>query len=69
MKKLLAASTLFVFFIGSNVAQSSLGYKCTTSSNPENNTGKCRELSSGNGDMCFTYGEGTACDGDTSGLG
>lgn len=40
------------------------GYECTVSSIPANNTGHCRALSSGNGDMCFTYGEGPACSGD-----
>lgn len=40
------------------------GYECTVSSTPSNNTGHCRALSSGNGDMCFTFGEGPACSGD-----
>ena len=37
------------------------GYTCTVSSDAKKNTGFCRALSSGNGDMCFTYGSGTAC--------
>ncbi len=37
------------------------GYVCTVSSDAKKNTGFCRALSSGNGDMCFTYGSGTAC--------
>ncbi len=36
-------------------------YVCIVSSTAANNTGKCRALSSGNGDMCFTSGTGTAC--------
>ncbi len=39
-------------------------YVCIVSSDSTKNTGKCRALSSGNGDMCFTFGSGTACSGD-----
>ncbi|WP_315821832.1 hypothetical protein [Paraflavitalea speifideaquila] len=41
-------------------------YVCTVSSDASKNTGKCRALSSGNGDMCFTSGTGTACSGDAT---
>ena len=56
-KSLIFALLMLVSFVAE--AQ----YYCKVSSNSDNNNGHCRALSSGNGDMCFTFGSGSACSG------
>lgn len=48
------------------LSEANAEYGCAVSSTPSENNGFCRALSSGNGDMCFTYGSGTACNGTFS---
>lgn len=66
MKKILL---LGIFFIFSFFVSYGTTYFCITSSNPALNVNYCRALSSGNGDMCFTFGSGTACYETGQGLG
>ena len=61
------AAFLMMVSISVSGAVEAAKYSCTVSSDPDQNTGHCRALSSGNGDMCFTFGTGPACSG-TSGF-
>lgn len=64
MKKLiLGLLTFSLVSIFSMATAEKMRYECTVSSSEENNTGVCRSLSSGNGDMCFNFGSGPACNG------
>lgn len=56
MKKLVF---LGIFSLGVAFSASAT-YQCVVSASGGND-GFCRKLSSGNGDMCFTFGEGPAC--------
>ncbi len=59
MKKLL--SLVFVVAMMAAAGSSYAEYVCQVSADPEKNVGFCLELSTGNGDMCFTSGDGPAC--------
>lgn len=56
MKKIILTG---VFSIGFLISVNA-GYVCGVAAAGPNN-GHCRVLSSGNGEMCFTYGEGPSC--------
>ena len=60
MKSFKSLAFAFLMLV-SFVAQAQ--YYCTVSSDESKNNGHCRALSSGNGDMCFTFGSGSACSG------
>lgn len=52
---------LGILFISSFLISNGTTYSCIVSSDATLNVNHCRALSSGNGDMCFTFGIGPAC--------
>lgn len=69
MKKLLIGTFILVGLSFSGISVFGTTYSCSVSSDESQNDGFCRALSSGNGDMCFTYGQGPACSGTIEGGG
>lgn len=54
MKKLILGLIVVFGFSLTSIGET---YECTVSSDKSQNAGYCKELSSGNGDMCFIFGE------------
>lgn len=64
--KLFIAAFALIFVSGTTYATV---YSCIVSPVAEENQGHCRVLSSGNGNMCFTFGIGPACESTMAGGG
>lgn len=60
--RLLAFMAAVLFGIGTSLSASEI--YCTVSSDADENFGVCRALSSGNQEMCFSFGVGPACSGE-----
>lgn len=64
-KKLLQifGTVLLLFFLTGVIYATATCTECTASSNPDENTGRCKPRTDGYGDSCVTAGRGPRCSG------